>query len=218
MTEPETPHTRTPIFSNGYPIVILIMTALITAISLFQFSASPVQEDWLYRAAAIISGPDFAGIERPFGDAVPLLAHTVLHGGVFHLAMNMGALLSIGPILALALGRSPRGMGLFVLFFAVCAIGGGLAEIFVAQLQGANQIAIGASSAISGFLPAAGYIRGGLKGAWSMSVVWIVINIGIALAGGVISIPLAWAAHLGGLAAGFSFPLFLALAANNRGA
>lgn len=216
MSEPETTQPRTPIFSNGYPIIIMIMTVLITGISLFQFSASPIQEDWLLRAGAIISGPAYAGIERPFGEAVPLLAHTVLHGGVLHLAMNMAAMLSIGPILAIALGRTSWGMGLFVLFFAVCAIGGGLAEILAAQLEGTNQIAIGASSAISGFLPAVGYVRGGLKGAWSMSVPWIIINIGIAVVGGFADIPIAWAAHLGGLAAGFSFPLFLRLAAHNR--
>ena len=42
---------------------------------------------------------------------------------------------------------------------------------------------------------------------------WILINLALALLGGDVGVmQIAWAAHLGGLAAGFSFPLFLALA------
>ena len=78
-------------------------------------------------------------------------------------------------------------------------------------------IAIGASSAISGLLPAVGYIRNGIKGAWSISVPWIVINLALAVFGGSLgALSIAWAAHLGGLAAGFTFPVFLALAKPQR--
>ncbi|MEO0450767.1 MAG: rhomboid family intramembrane serine protease, partial [Pseudomonadota bacterium] len=67
--------------------------------------------------------------------------------------------------------------------------------------------------AISGLLPAVGYIQNGWRGAWSLSVPWIVINIGLAFLGGDVGfMSIAWAAHLGGLAAGFSYPVFQALA------
>ena len=80
-------------------------------------------------------------------------------------------------------------------------------------IEAKDGIAVGASSAISGLLPAVGYIRNGFKGAWSISVPWIVINVGLALLGGDVGImQIAWAAHLGGLVAGFSYPLFATLA------
>ena len=108
-------------------------------------------------------------------------------------------------------------MVLFLAFFAVCAIGGGLAQMLWYAIEAQDGIAIGASSAISGLLPAVGYIRERFKGAWSMSVPWIVINVGLAFLGGDIGImSIAWAAHLGGLAAGFSFPVFLSLSKAGR--
>ena len=126
--------------------------------------------------------------------------------------LNMAALVSFGPIIALAMGRGLQPALLFLIFFFACAIGGAVAQILWFSISNTDGLAIGASSAISGLLPAVGYIRGGRKTAWSISVPWIVINIVLAFVGGFGPIGIAWAAHLGGLAAGFSFPFFLALA------
>ncbi|NQY14564.1 MAG: rhomboid family intramembrane serine protease [Henriciella sp.] len=53
----------------------------------------------------------------------------------------------------------------------------------------------------------------GWQGASSISVPWLVINIGLALLGGDVGVmQIAWTAHLGGLAAGFAFPAFRAFA------
>jgi len=128
--------------------------------------------------------------------------------------MNIGMLIALGPIVALALGKTIRSALFFLAFFATCAICGGLTQSLSYVLEAKDGIAIGASSAISGLLPAVGYIRGGLKSAWSMSVPWMVINIALAFLGGDIGImSIAWAAHLGGLAAGFTYPVFARLAA-----
>ena len=204
---------RPPIFRKGFPAVILLLTAVIVAVSLIQFNVSRATEDWMFSVAAIAGGPSFENVYRPWGDFAPYVLHTFLHGGSFHLMLNMAMLIAIGPIIAQALGKSVYAAGLFLGFFAVCAIGGGLAQMLWYAIEAQDGIAIGASSAISGLLPAVGYIRNGWKGAWSMSVPWVLINLVLAVFGGDVGVMnIAWAAHLGGLVAGFTFPAFLALA------
>ena len=208
---------KPPIFREGFPTVILLLAGAIVAVSLIQFNVSPELEDWMYSVAAIAGGPSFENVFRPWGDFAPYVLHTFLHGGSFHLLMNMAMLIAIGPIIAQALGKTLSASLLFLAFFAVCAIGGGLAQMLWYAVEAQDGIAIGASSAISGLLPAVGFIRNGYKGAWSMSVPWILINVVLALLGGDIGImSIAWAAHLGGLAAGFSFPVFLSLSKAGR--
>lgn len=204
---------KPPIFRKGFPAVVLLLTGAIVVVSMIQFSAPRSLQNWMIDVAAIAGGPTYSSAIRPWGDFAPYVLHTFLHGGSFHLLMNMAMLIAIGPIIAQALGKSLYASVLFLAFFAVCAIGGGLAQMLWYAIEAQDGIAIGASSAISGLLPAVGYLRDGYKGAWSMSVPWILINIVLAFLGGDIGImSIAWAAHLGGLAAGFSFPVFMRLA------
>ena len=204
---------RPPIFRKGFPRVILLLAGAIIAVSLIQFNVAIDTQDWMYSVAAIAGGPSFENVYRPWGDFAPYVLHTFLHGGSFHLMLNIAMLIALGPIIAQALGRSLFSDILFLGFFAFCAIGGGMAQMLWFAIDAQDGIAIGASSAISGLLPAVGYIRNGIKGAWSISVPWIVINLVLAVFGGSLgALSIAWAAHLGGLAAGFTFPAFLALA------
>jgi membrane associated rhomboid family serine protease len=215
--EPTDLPEKPPIFRKGFPTVVLVLTGAIVAVSLVQFNASREFEDWMFSVAAIAGGPSFENVYRPWGDFAPYVLHTFLHGGSFHLMLNMAMLVALGPIIAQVLGKSVYASVLFLAFFAVCAIGGGLAQMLWYAIEAQDGIAIGASSAISGLLPAVGYIRERFKGAWSMSVPWIVINVVLAFLGGDIGImSIAWAAHLGGLAAGFSFPVFLSLSKAGR--
>ena len=204
---------RPPIFRKGFPRVILLLAGAIIAVSLIQFNVAIDTQDWMYSVAAIAGGPSFENVYRPWGDFTPYVLHTFLHGGSFHLMLNMAMLIALGPIISQALGRSLYSDMLFLGFFAVCAIGGGMAQMLWFAIDAQDGIAIGASSAIPGLLPAVGHIRNGMKGAWSISVPWIVINLALAVFGGSIgALSIAWAAHLGGLVAGFTFPAFLALA------
>jgi len=182
---------------------------VIIAVSVVQFLVPPEVEDDMVWAGAVLGGQEYSGAEQPFGAFAPLVLHTFLHGGVFHLGVNMWAMMSIGAGSALVMGKSVRGMAAFVAFFFLCAIGGGLAHIAVFYFQADGSAAIGASSAISGLLPALGWLQGRWAGALRISVPWLLINLVLAVSGGLIDIPIAWAAHLGGLAAGFAFPLFL---------
>ena len=211
--DPNAMPEKPPIFRKGFPTVIVIHTGAIIAVTLVQFNASRQVQDWMFAAAAIAGGPSFENVYRPWGDFAPYVLHTFLHGGSFHLMMNMAMLIALGPIVAKDLGNTMKGVILFIAFFSLCAAGGGLAQVIWYAIEAQDGIAIGASSAISGLLPAVGYTRGGLKSAWSISVPWILFNIVLAFLGGDIGVmQIAWAAHLGGLAAGFSFPVFTRLA------
>jgi membrane associated rhomboid family serine protease len=211
--DPDEGPTNPPIFRKGFPVIVLILTGAIVAVSLVQFNASSNLADWMFSVAAVAGGPGFEGVYRPWGAFAPYVLHTFLHGGSFHLMLNMAMMLAMGPIIAQALGTGVRGTLLFLVFFAVCAMGGAAAQMLWYTLNAETGLAIGASSAISGFLPAVGFLRNGLRGAGSISLPWILINIGLAVLGGDIGVmQIAWAAHLGGLAAGFCFPLLLRLA------
>lgn len=211
--DPEATPEKPPIFRKGYPTVVLALTGLIVAVSLLQFNAPVDLYQWLMASAMLVITPGEAGFAQPFGPFAPYILHTVVHGNLFHLVMNMAALIAFGPVVALAFGRGKRAALLFLAFFAVCAIGGGIATYAWYTFWNETTAVIGASSAISGLLPAVGYMRGGWQGAWSISVPWLVINLGLALLGGDVGVmQIAWTAHLGGLAAGFAFPAFRALA------
>lgn len=204
---------KPPIFRAGFPKVVLFLAVAIIAVTLVQFNASENIADWMFAVGAIAGGPSFENVYRPWGDLAPYGLHVFLHGGAFHLMMNMAMLIALGPIAALALGRDWRAAMLFLVFFFVCAAGGAAAQMLWYAINAEDGIAIGASSAISGLLPAIGYIRNGWRGAWSISVPWVLINLLLALLGGDVGMMrIAWAAHLGGLVAGFSFPVFVGMA------
>lgn len=205
------PPPRQPVF-NAMPVVVLLLSAAIIGATALQLMGPPPVTEAMMATGALIDERASPGLTQPYGPLAPLLLHVFLHGGWLHLFMNMTAMAAFGPAVALALGRGLRGGALFVAFFFVCAIGGGLAQELAFRLAEPGAPTIGASSALSGLLPAVGYLQRGLRGAMSISVPWIVINLLLAVSGFAIPLPIAWAAHLGGLAAGLvTFPLFLAL-------
>lgn len=207
---------REPVF-NRFPLVVLVLTAAIIGTSAIQFMASDYLENWMFEAGAILTGPEFEGYPRPFGPLPPYVLHVLLHGGVFHLAMNMTAMIAFGPPIAMAFGRGGKGAVGFLLFFAGAAIAGAVFEMVWAGFSDRSQVVIGASSALSGFLPAVGWLQGGLKQAVRISVPWLLINIviavmGNAMMGSLFGMQLAWAAHIGGTVGGFIlFPLLLSV-------
>ena len=208
-TPPRQP--RQPVF-NAMPAVVLILSAAIIAATAAQLLGPPELTETMLQTGALIDARGFPGLEQTYGPVAPLALHVFLHGGWLHLFMNMTAMAAFGPAVALALGRGVRGAGLFLAFFFLCAIGGGLAQELAFRLGEGGGVAIGASSALSGLLPAAGYLQRGVRGAVTLSAPWVGINLVLAVSGMAFPLPIAWAAHLGGLAAGFAaFPLFLAL-------
>lgn len=199
---------RPPIYRYSPP-VLLVLTGVIIAVSLFQMLASPAIVQVMLGTGALVDLGHFPGTQQKLGPYASYVLHVFLHGGLIHLAMNMWVLISLGTVIALAMGKTSRGGLAFLAFFFVCAIGGALAQVALFEVQAEGGYAVGASSAISGLLPAYGFLQGGWKRAIRISIPWLVINLALALFGGLSPIAIAWAAHLGGLAAGFTFPVFL---------
>lgn len=210
MLHSSEPPSRRPILTPNYPKVVLALGAVIAACSLIWFAAPHPYDIYILNAAALIGGPENAFLNQPLGPYAPYVLHIFLHGDATHLVLNLFALLVLGRIVALSFGRSRGAAWGFLGFFIFCAIAGGVFQMFVFAVSGGGA-AIGASSAISGLIPAFGYVRSGWSGAFSFGIGWLAINVAIALFGDALGLPIAWAAHIGGLFGGFAFPVFVGL-------
>lgn len=160
-----------------------------------------------------LQGPTFTPLDgytllRAGANSGPLVLHgepwrvatyAWLHGDLLHLAMNMLALVQIGPAIERFLG-SPR----FALLYPLCAIAGGAASALVT-----GGMSVGASGAVFG-IAGAGIVvltRVGTAPALRARanlVFWLGLFIVLGFAGPVFGMQLDNMAHLGGLAVGLS--------------
>jgi membrane associated rhomboid family serine protease len=138
------------------------------------------------------------------GEVYRLLTSAFLHGGVFHLLLNMYALFLFGPHLEAALGRVR-----FVALYLVSALGGSaLSYAFAAP----NQPSLGASGAVFGLLGAFLVVNRRLGRDTSGVMVLIAINFGY----GFLVPNIDWRAHLGGMVSGALVALAFAYAPRER--
>lgn len=139
-----------PIFNA--PRVVAVLLAALVLVHAVRVLMLPADWDlWLLIAAAFIPGRyGPMGTELP-GGAVALVTspftHVLLHGDWLHLALNGAWLLAFGGAIAARTGTLR-----FLLFFALCGLGG--AAAFAAANNGLMQPMIGASGAISGLMGA----------------------------------------------------------------
>lgn len=143
-----------------------------------------------------------------------LPAHTFLHGGLVHLALNMYFLWKLGDNVEDALGR-----GGYLAFYLVAGIAGGIGQTLL--FWGDSVPAVGASGACSGLMAAYAVFFRKARLTWMFIVfqvklrapywvlIWLLLNVLGYLAG---QPGIAWGGHLGGFAAG----LLLALALDRR--
>ncbi|MCE5245562.1 rhomboid family intramembrane serine protease [bacterium] len=157
---------------------------------------------------------DAAGQATPPIAAWQLLTYALLHGGVVHLLLNGLGLWMFGGDVERVLGT--RG---FVRYFLVCVAGGGAAVVLLALLlTGATIPVIGASGGVIGLVVAFALLYPERRvfifpipfplPAWVMALAYALINVYGAvqdalMPGGAGSV--SYAAHLGGLAAGFLY-------------
>ncbi len=78
-----------------------------------------------------------------------LVTYALLHGGIWHLLMNLLGLWMFGGDVERVLGS--RG---FVRYLVICIVGGGVAYLATAMLTGSNSPVIGASAGVLGVLVA----------------------------------------------------------------
>jgi membrane associated rhomboid family serine protease len=146
------------------------------------------QRELQARFANVPGAPGLFGVAD--GEFYRLLTAAFLHAGVFHLAVNMFALASLGPQLETALGRV-RYLALYLL----SALGGSTLSFLLSPV---NTFGVGASGAIFGLFGAYFVIVRRLGGETGAITTLLLINLVITFA-----VPrIDWRAHLGGLIVG----------------
>jgi membrane associated rhomboid family serine protease len=138
--------------------------------------------------ALLEPGGDLVGVAT--GEYYRLVTAAFLHAGVFHLAMNMFALATIGPTLESALGRVR-----FAALYALSALGGSTLGFLLADQRA---LSVGASGAIFGLFGAYYVVVRRVGGETRSITMLLAINLVITFLVPMID----WRAHLGGLLTG----------------
>lgn len=200
---------RTPVFKNVPFIVVALLVPMAAVMALGWLSRD-------FQFFSMMSGAIFARpTAQPLGPVFPYFAHVFLHGGFTHLLINGLALLSFGAAAARPFGENWRGRLVFLAFFFACGAAG--AAVNQAVEWGSASPMVGASTALSGCLAAAGFVAGGQAMMVRYAATWAGINIVIAVVSMTANIPIAWAGHMGGLAAGVMlYPVVLRLYLDRR--
>lgn len=178
---------RSMAMSGSRPIVtyvIIALTAFVYLLTLIPGIGASIQDTLLFFAPTIY--PELTGRFEPWR----LLTAALVHGGFFHLALNMLALFMIGSSLEPLLGKAR-----FLTLYVLSALGGSVA---VALLSFLTPV-VGASGAIFGLFGAL-LVIGRHIGA---NIAGIAIVLGINLVIGFVpNFNVSWQAHIGGLVVG----------------
>ena len=206
------PRRDNPVFNNLSPVIIGLATLMVGVFVAGELSRPVLQMSYQIGAlvpAYIMNHPS------PLGGWSPWLFHIFVHAGWMHLAFNTLALLAFGSAALRPFGESLKGQGGFLLFFLICAVAGAGAQVAVDP--GSEIPMVGASTALSGCIAAAGWVSGGWRGMLRLAAPWLIINVILAFVGTQMWISIAWAGHLGGLIAGaILYPVFVGLFGNTR--
>ena len=119
-----------------------------------------------------------------------LITVALVHGGIFHLAFNLYALMVLGNPVELAFGKTK----LLVIFFT-SLISGSLLSTYLAT---PNQYSVGASGAVFGLFGAFAVV----SKRYGLEIKSIAVVVGINFAMGFVIGGVDWRAHLGGLIGG----------------
>jgi membrane associated rhomboid family serine protease len=135
------------------------------------------------------------------------VTYMFLHGGLFHLFINMLQLFFFGPDVERVLGTRQ-----FLRFYLFCGIAGALANLVVWAIWGTSNPVLGASGAVLGVLVAFAVIDPDREifllplpfpiTARGIVIIFVVINLLNGLGGGG---GIAVATHFGGMIAGFGY-------------
>lgn len=88
--------------------------------------------------------------DSEFFEPYQLVTHMFTHGGFFHILFNMYALWMFGSVLERVWGPKR-----FLIFYFVCGLAAGIAQMFAMDVNG---MAVGASGAVMGLLAAFAYL------------------------------------------------------------
>lgn len=202
--------------SRPAPIVTVVIAGACVAVFLLTLVLGPAQSDPLldrYGLAPVRFDPDAPGHYASWTDAtIALLGHAFLHADFLHLTMNMLVFLQAAPFVEQRLGSAR-----FALLYLLSILGGAAAYIMINP--DSAQVAVGASGAISGvfaayFLSVRPTPRAALADPRVRMAMLTFVGINVVLLG-LLPLPIAWEAHLGGFIAGVL--AYLVLAPRARG-
>ena len=124
------------------------------------------------------------------GEWYRLLTVALVHGGIFHLAFNLYALMALGNPIEAAFGK-PK----FLIIFFVSLISGSLLSSYLATPY---QYSVGVSGAVFGLFGAFAVV----SRRYGLEIKSIAVIVGINFAMGFVIGGVDWRAHLGGLIGG----------------
>ena len=191
-----------PLVNAPWPVVVLTLGIIAAYLLQRQFSTDVVAAIWGFSPARLAEG-----------SLQGLVSSQFIHGNWAHALMNAGFVLAFGAPVSRFMGSRPTGVAAFFLFYLTSGV---LACLGFASLHwGQETTLIGASGAASGLMGAASRLiagRGRVGPLFapivvSMAASWVLINVVMAFAGGLIipgagDAPISWEAHLAGFAAG----------------
>ncbi|MBL8674202.1 MAG: rhomboid family intramembrane serine protease [Rhodospirillales bacterium] len=180
----------------------LRLIVLLLAIHAGRLLLPVVDDDWLIATFSIVPARYLGDMPADFLDlAAGPLGHMFLHADWMHVGMNVATLAAFGAPVERFLG-GPRYLG----FYVVTGLIG--AALHVAVTPASQVPMIGASGAISGLfggLLLIMYVSGRMRSIVPFTLVWLAMQVGL---GYYATTPggdgIAWAAHIGGFAAGMA--------------
>lgn len=205
-------YDQNPLRSIQFQAVTVSLIAVNIAVFILQVVALPTPVILGFALVpADLLGTGASSALAPAGDIgiperVTLLSYMFFHGDILHLAGNMLFLWVFGDNVEDALGHFR-----FLIFYLACGVAGGLAHTFM--MPGSEMPLIGASGAVAGVIAAYLMLHPRVR-VWVLILRFIPIRITAAFALGawvlmqfVMALlpqvgPVAWWAHIGGLAAG----------------
>ena len=197
---------REPIFNAEGKVFCLAFAAICVIVFLYQDSLRPTAANSFVSAFGLTPTNYMMGLEFQYNGIVlpswlPLFSHMLLHGGFWHLFLNMVALLSFGPQIERTIGTWRMAM-----LFIAGGVAAAYAELYLTDQPWITMI--GASGAIFAVISA--YVMLWPTGWLFLFVigmpgwVWVIAVVALHVALGWIwpVDGIAWYAHMGGLVAG----------------
>lgn len=201
------PHPPMVNLPQGTKILILLLVAVHGILTLGTLVIHPALEPLALSYGGFVPA-NWTGT-RPFAWWTPLtlVSFGFLHGGWFHLGINVLMLMAFGSGVERLLGARN-----FVKIYAGATVAAALTHLAFSPFSG--EIVVGASGGISGLFGAMlvlmkrqGRLGGG--GLTPAILVWIGLTVAFGMMGAPDGSPVAWLAHIGGFLGGLGLALNL---------
>lgn len=192
---------REPMINLPLAAKFLVLSFILIHLAL-QFVPEPGQY-WIYDHFGFVAGRYTGRAEFGWYALIAPFTYMFLHGGWMHLILNTFMTAAFGAGVERLMG--PRRM---LVFFVLCSLAAVLVQFALSPFS--TDPVIGASGGLSGFFAAIlilmqkmGVGGAGRYGIWPFVALWVAISVLFGMMGAPGGGAVAWAAHLGGFAAGF---------------